>query len=174
MNGKNSGSDIIHNEDRPTFQDWDAFRTAIAQGIPATLGNAAYHLAPIAATHIQSIKLLKEHIVVRLSDGRELRVPWSWFPILYDANEAERESWILDKSQTVIEFPLLATEISLDYLLRLPNPDDPVAFAVVCTPPDARIAVAAALLWHEARRCNLTIEDMIKVLDSALQNRPPV
>ncbi len=174
MNGKNFGADITHNHDVPTNQEWEAFRAAIAQGIPTSLGDAAYHLKPAQAVLIQSVALSVTHIVVELNDGRALRVPWEWFPILHDANDTERQAWVLDNSRTTIEFPMLATEISLDYILSLPNPDDPVAFAVVSTPPNDRVAVAAALLWHAAQERHWTIEEAMEVLSTALKSRPPL
>lgn len=174
MNGKNFGADITHNHEVPTDQEWETFRSAIAQGIPTSLGDAAYHLKPAYAVLIQSVTLSVTHIAVELNDGRVLRVPWDWFPILRDANDTERQTWVLDIARTTIEFPMLATEISLDYILRLPNPDDPVAFAVVSTQPNDRVAVAAALLWHAAQESHWTIEEAIAVLSTAIKSRPPL
>ena len=57
-------------------------------------------------------------LAVFLSDGREIRVPLEWFPMLRDASPEERLHWRLIGKGIGIHWPGLDEDLSLEGLLR--------------------------------------------------------
>ena len=56
-------------------------------------------------------------LAVFLSDGREIRVPLEWFPMLRDASPEERLHWRLIGKGIGIHWPGLDEDLSLEGLL---------------------------------------------------------
>ncbi|MGH9523887.1 MAG: DUF2442 domain-containing protein [Terriglobales bacterium] len=54
---------------------------------------------------------------VTLADGRELRVPLSWFPRLVSASNAQRAHWQLIGGGIGIHWPDIDEDISVENLL---------------------------------------------------------
>lgn len=56
--------------------------------------------------------------VVKLSDGRELRIPLTWFPTLYNATPAQRANVRISRSGNGLHWDELDEDISLEGLLK--------------------------------------------------------
>ena len=56
--------------------------------------------------------------LVKLSDGRELRVPLSWFPTLNSASPAQRTKVRISRSGKGLHWDELDEDISVEGLLR--------------------------------------------------------
>jgi hypothetical protein len=70
------------------------------------------------AVLITDVSFDPEMLQVFLSDGREIRVPLEWFPILRDASPEERLHWRLIGKGIGIHWPGLDEDLSLEGLLR--------------------------------------------------------
>ena len=57
-------------------------------------------------------------LCVALSDGREIRVPITWFPRLANANKSELENWKLIGKGRGINWPDLDEDLSVAGLLK--------------------------------------------------------
>jgi hypothetical protein len=55
---------------------------------------------------------------VRLSDGREVRVPLEWFPRLRDASAEQRANWRLIGKGVGIHWPDIDEDLSVSGLLE--------------------------------------------------------
>jgi Protein of unknown function (DUF2442) len=70
------------------------------------------------AVLITDVSFDPEMLQVFLSDGREIRVPLEWFPILRDASPEERLHWRFIGKGIGIHWPGLDEDLSLEGLLR--------------------------------------------------------
>lgn len=60
----------------------------------------------------------EEHLLcVSLADGREVRVPLTWFPRLQDATKEEKEKWRFIGQGQGIHWELLDEDLSVKSLL---------------------------------------------------------
>ena len=75
---------------------------------------SANELNQPAATHV-SVSAIT--IDIKLSDGRSLSVPISWYPRLQHGTEAERDNWTLIGSGLGIHWPDLDEDISVEALV---------------------------------------------------------
>ena len=62
-----------------------------------------------------------ERLHVCLSDGREISVPLSWFPRLYQATDEQRQQWKLIGKGVGIHWEVIDEDISVAGLLGLPS-----------------------------------------------------
>ncbi len=60
----------------------------------------------------------REMLQVRLSDGREVRVPLEWFPKLRDASAEQRSNWRLVGKGVGIHWPDLDEDLSVAGLME--------------------------------------------------------
>ena len=72
---------------------------------------SANELNQPAATHV-SVSAIT--IDIKLSDGRSLSVPISWYPRLQHGTEAERNNWTLIGSGLGIHWPDIDEDISVE------------------------------------------------------------
>ncbi len=75
---------------------------------------SANELNQPAATHVS---VSATTIDIKLSDGRSLSVPISWYPRLEHGTEAERANWTLIGSGLGIHWPDLDEDISVEALV---------------------------------------------------------
>jgi hypothetical protein len=75
---------------------------------------SANELNQPAATHVT---VSETTIDIKLSDGRRLSVPISWYPRLEHGTEAERDNWTLIGSGLGIHWPDLDEDISVEALV---------------------------------------------------------
>jgi hypothetical protein len=75
---------------------------------------SANELGQPAATHVS---VSETTIDIKLSDGRSLSVPISWYPRLEHATQAERDNWTLIGSGLGIHWPDLDEDISVEALI---------------------------------------------------------
>jgi hypothetical protein len=75
---------------------------------------SANELDQPAATHVS---VTETTIDIKLSDGRSLSVPVSWYPRLEHGTEAERDNWTLIGSGFGIHWPDLDEDISVEALV---------------------------------------------------------
>ena len=75
---------------------------------------SANELVGPAATHVT---VSETTIDIKLSDGRSLSVPISWYPRLEHGTEAERNNWTLIGSGLGIHWPDLDEDISVEALI---------------------------------------------------------
>ncbi len=73
-------------------------------------------LAPIAA----NVTFRDEHLVVQLTDGREISIPLAWFPRLQGATPQQRQQWELMGGGVGIHWEEIDEDISVPRLLGLP------------------------------------------------------
>ena len=62
-----------------------------------------------------------ERLHVRLSDGREISTPLSWFPRLQHATDEQRQQWELIGQGRGIHWEAIDEDISVAGLLGLPH-----------------------------------------------------
>ena len=62
-----------------------------------------------------------ERLHVRLSDGREISAPLSWFPRLHHATDEQSQQWELIGQGRGIHWEAIDEDISVAGLLGLPN-----------------------------------------------------
>ena len=60
----------------------------------------------------------EDDFIVALADGRQIRVPYEWFPRLANASKAEREHYEFIGNGIGIHWPLIDEDISVEGLLR--------------------------------------------------------
>ncbi len=60
----------------------------------------------------------RDMLQVRLSDGREVRVPLEWFPKLRDATPEQRSNWRLIGKGVGIHWPDIDEDLSVSGLLE--------------------------------------------------------
>jgi hypothetical protein len=58
-----------------------------------------------------------EMLVVRLEDGRELRIPIEWYPSLRDATDAQRQRWEFIGGGAGVHWPDLDEDLSIRGML---------------------------------------------------------
>jgi hypothetical protein len=58
-----------------------------------------------------------EMLVVRLEDGRELRIPIEWYPSLRDATDAQRQRWEFIGGGVGVHWPDLDEDLSIRGML---------------------------------------------------------
>ena len=75
---------------------------------------SANELGQPAATHVS---VTETAIDIKLSDGRSLSVPISWYPRLEHGTEAERDNWKLIGSGLGIHWSDLDEDISVEALV---------------------------------------------------------
>ncbi len=64
-----------------------------------------------------TVSITEDVLAVKLSDGRDLSVPLSWYPRLVHATPEERENWELIGDGQGIHWPDLDEDISVEMLL---------------------------------------------------------
>ena len=69
----------------------------------------------------RTIEFVPDAFVVYLQDGRELKVPLEWFPLLRDATPEQRERWELSGQGLGIHWEEIDEDISVAGLLGLPD-----------------------------------------------------
>ena len=146
----------------PTPEGWAAFRRAIAEtrealarGEPSVwcpiLGGGRYLLdVPRESPRILACDVDETEVRVALADGRRITAPLSWWPILRDAAPEERARHEISTRGDMVEFPLLNTEILVDYFLLCRGGADPSAFASACTPSEHLMDTVGSLLYRAA------------------------
>ena len=75
--------------------------------------------------HAGSVQFTASELVVRLTDGRTICVPLTWFPRLLAASEAQRGLWELLGNGEGIHWPEVDEDLSVDDLLRGFPPPQP-------------------------------------------------
>ena len=73
----------------------------------------------ISALQAVSIRLEATKFFVQLADGREIGVPYAWFPRLVAATPAQREQWRLIGKGTGIHWEAVDEDISVQALLSV-------------------------------------------------------
>ncbi|MGH6926574.1 MAG: DUF2442 domain-containing protein [Propylenella sp.] len=73
--------------------------------------------AEVAAPHATGVSIGDEVLTVRLSDGRTIAVPVSWYPRLAHGTQAERANWRPIADGEGIHWPDLDEDISVAALL---------------------------------------------------------
>jgi len=73
----------------------------------------------ISAPQAVSIRLEATKFFVQLADGREIGVPYAWFPRLVAATHAQREQWRLIGKGTGIHWEAVDEDISVRALLSV-------------------------------------------------------
>jgi len=63
------------------------------------------------------VNVTDDALVVRLSDGRSVSVPLSWYPRLEHATRTERATWELLGEGIGVHWPLIDEDISIHALL---------------------------------------------------------
>ena len=78
-----------------------------------------------ASYHRQAQRLEATDAVIRvwLVDGRTLTVPMHWFPRLCNGTPVERNNWELTEGDTLIRWPDLGVELTVESLLTNSPPD---------------------------------------------------
>ena len=85
--------------------------------MPPVMGGASYHFVPPGPTRITEFEVTPDAIRCRLDNGRLLEIPLSWFPILRDAKPDERQAFEVDDARTMVFFPLLNADVTVDQML---------------------------------------------------------
>jgi hypothetical protein len=62
-----------------------------------------------------------DKVAVRLTDGREVSAPLSWFPRLAEATSEQRANWRFIGGGVGIHWPELDVDVSVASLLGLPT-----------------------------------------------------
>ncbi|MFI5329652.1 MAG: DUF2442 domain-containing protein [Desulfobaccales bacterium] len=75
-------------------------------------------LPKITVVLITEVSFEDDLLQVSLTDGREIRVPLEWFPMLRDASPEERQNWRLIGRGIGIHWPDLDEDVSLEGLLH--------------------------------------------------------
>ncbi len=65
----------------------------------------------------KSVKFIKETMEVSFTDGRILRVPIIWFPLLQQATPDQREKYEIGGGGLSLHWPELDEDLSVAYLL---------------------------------------------------------
>jgi len=73
-----------------------------------------------AAPRAVAVAVSESQLVVTLADGRELRVPLTWFPRLVNATHTQRCAWRLTGGGLGISWPDLDEDLSVAALLDRP------------------------------------------------------
>ena len=71
-----------------------------------------------------AVAVARDELVVRLEDGREIRVPLRWFPALRNASAQDLADWRLIGGGVGIHWPRLDEDLSVRGLLS-PGPTAP-------------------------------------------------
>lgn len=171
-----------HDRERPSEEDWARFRREIRAALSMVeqgetevwfpvLGNARYHVRDVPErTRIVQFAVTDTHVEATLEDGREVRVPLAWFPILQDATEEERRTYQLetredetDPGATMVTFPLLNTEIVVDQLLVCRNGFEESAHIAACATSQGLLGDIESLVWRLlSERAGLTAQHEIR------------
>jgi hypothetical protein len=67
---------------------------------------------------VTMIMFEEDDFTVALADGRQITVPYEWFPRLANASMAERENYEFIGNGIGIHWPLIDEDISIEGLLR--------------------------------------------------------
>lgn len=67
----------------------------------------------------RSVKTTKTDLIVLLADGREVKVPFAWFPRLFHATPVHRSSYRLIGNGIGIHWPALDEDLSVEGLLAV-------------------------------------------------------
>ena len=91
------------------------------------MSTSATELVQPAATNVS---VSESTIIIKLSDGRGLSVPISWYPRLKHGTEAERNNWTLISTGLGIHWPDLDEDISVEALVAgNPSNESPASLA---------------------------------------------
>jgi hypothetical protein len=72
--------------------------------------------AEIRTARVETVTLDDEMLTARLSDGRTVSVPLTWYPRLLDATAEERNHWRLIGGGEGVHWPDLDEDVSADNL----------------------------------------------------------
>jgi len=147
---KSTGSTIAHYE--ATASGWREFREAVRRGERAVLGDRAYHYVPPGPSRFAALEFGDGVVIAVMEDGRVIRVPIDWFPILRDASPEERADFEFDRRRTWAFFPKLNTEVSVDQVLAYRDGADEEAFIRASASDDEeRLWADIGALFRKAR-----------------------
>lgn len=73
---------------------------------------------PVHDVRVADVQVTDVTLIVELRDGREIRVPLSWFPRLASAKPRERAKWEVCAAGHGIHWPLVDEDLSVEGLLR--------------------------------------------------------
>jgi hypothetical protein len=148
---KSTGSTTAHYE--ASANGWRGFREARCRGETAVLGNSGYHYVPPGPTRFVSLEFCDGLLVAALEDGRVIRVPIAWFPILRDTSPEERSEIEFDHRRTWAFSPKLNTEVSVDQVLAYCDGADEETFiAASASDHEQRLVADIGALVRKARR----------------------
>ena len=66
-----------------------------------------------------NVRFTEDAMLVGLSDGREISVPWEWFPRLRDATPEQRNKWRFIARGVGIHWEEIDENIAVTTLLRV-------------------------------------------------------
>ena len=115
------------------------------------LGDIRYHWRWPSKTDIVACDVSAIGLRVTLSDQRVIDIPLSWFPILRDATDAERQTFKVDRQTNMIVFPLLNTDVSLSQILYYRDPVGESEHIIASASDDQLISDATELLAKAIR-----------------------
>lgn len=75
-------------------------------------------LAKVADERVLDVHFSEHSLIVDLMDGRTISAPLAWYPLLRDANEAQRARWETCAGGYGIHWPDLDEDLSTEGLLR--------------------------------------------------------
>jgi hypothetical protein len=68
---------------------------------------------------IKDIKITNEMIIAHINDGRTVSIPISWFPLLSNASENQRQNFEISPGGYGIHWPDLDEDISIKSFINL-------------------------------------------------------
>jgi hypothetical protein len=86
--------------------------------VEPTKNKRKFHRAYVPKTALaKGVKFIKETMEVSFTDGRILRVPIIWFPLLQEATPDQREKYEIGGGGLSLHWPELDEDLSVAYLL---------------------------------------------------------
>lgn len=74
--------------------------------------------AAVRDPRVASVRVSDTALTVGLKDGREIKVPLTWFPRLMSASKDERMAWEPSAAGHGIHWPMIDEDLSVEGLLR--------------------------------------------------------
>ena len=74
--------------------------------------------ATINDPRVANVQVTDASLIVALRDGREIKVPLTWFPRLMAASAKDRAAWEPSAAGHGIHWPLIDEDLSIEGLLR--------------------------------------------------------
>ncbi|HWB53778.1 MAG TPA: DUF2442 domain-containing protein [Tepidisphaeraceae bacterium] len=81
-------------------------------------GRAKKPKAALREATAKEVRFGEQHMIVVLTDGRELSIPLSFYPTLAKASPAERSQWEIFGSGRAIEWEALDLQLCVQFLLE--------------------------------------------------------